>query len=238
MSTRSLPTNFTTMGHVTLLAFTSISESPFTSTVRELSAMLPNPSLMQTPMVMSPHISKSASNLNLPIIVFSLLSCHLASIVGKDSARRGKYKMKVEVFHFYFRAATFLFKMTIPNCTTETVFYAEPRRGSTSFLPTLRRALARRMWGQGLGSVPEYFLRGYAKSRRCSTTAARFSLKAIVRALEHLRRSGSILHRKPQVQSAIALLNLGIKIVEPLRGSNPMQKVFGVPMQISRVPKR
>ena len=123
--------------------------------------------------------------------------------------------------------------MTIPNCTTENVLYAEPRRGSTFFIPTLRRALARRMWGQGLGSVPE--------RRRCSTTAARFSLKAIVRALEHLdlasaelqtrlrvmpsvreversstRRSGSILHRKPQVQSAIALLNLGIKIVEPL----------------------
>src|SRR5574344_1429782 len=111
--------------------------------------------------------------------------------------------------------------MTIPNCTTENVLYAEPRRGSTFFIPTLRRALARRMWGQGLGSVPEYFLRGYAKSRRGSTTAARFSLKAIVRALEHLRRSGSILHRKPQVQSAIALLNLGIKIVEPLRGSEP-----------------
>src|SRR5574344_1060254 len=69
--------------------------------------------------------------------------------------------------------------MTIPNCTTENVLYAEPRRGSTFFIPTLRRALARRMWGQGLGSVPE--------RRRCSTTAAKFSLKAIVRALEHLR---------------------------------------------------
>src|SRR5574344_313319 len=89
----------------------------------------------------------------------------------------------------------------------------EPRRGSTFSIPTLRRALARRMWGQGLWSVSE--------RRRCSTTATRFSLKAIVRALEHLRRSGSILHRKPQVQSAVALLNLGMKIVEPLRGSEP-----------------
>src|SRR5574344_2954817 len=121
--------------------------------------------------------------------------------------------------------------MTIPMCTTENVLNSERRRRSTFFIPTLRRALARRMWGQGLGSVPEYFLRGYAKSRRCSTTAARFSLKAIVRALEPLdlasaelqtrlrvmpsvreversstRGSGSTSLHNPQVQSAIALL--------------------------------
>src|SRR5574344_1025387 len=158
--------------------------------------------------------------------------------------------------------------MTIPNCTTENVLYAEPRvelrstsltlgitlkrvwssalaksRGSTISIPTLRRALARRMWGQGLGSVPEYdlsrgyarSLRGYAKSRRCST-AATFDFVAAVEhlrlnfvrplsrsaelnqfrsALAKSRGSGSALHRKPQIQSAVALLNLGIKIIEP-----------------------
>ena len=40
--------------------------------------------------------------------------------------------------------------MTIPICATENAFSEEPRRGSTFFIPTLRRALARRMWGQGL----------------------------------------------------------------------------------------
>src|SRR5574344_3116009 len=107
--------------------------------------------------------------------------------------------------------------MTIPNCTTENVLYAEPRvelrstsltrgitlkrvwssalaksRGSTFFIPTLRRALARRMWGLYLYCVPEYFLRGYAKSRRCS----RARTYDFVAAVEHLRRSGSMLHRK------------------------------------------
>src|SRR5574344_2434956 len=78
----------------------------------------------------------------------------------------------------------------------------EPRRGSTFSIPTLRRALARRMWGQGLWSVSEpldlaraernWFSsaeceRGRTQfNRRCSTTATRFSLKAIVRALEPL----------------------------------------------------
>src|SRR5574344_2003053 len=101
--------------------------------------------------------------------------------------------------------------MTIPNCTTENVLYAEPRRGSTFFIPTLRRALARRMWGQGLGSVPEYdlsrgyarSLRGYAKSRRCSTTAARFSLKAIVRALEPLDLASAELQTRLRVMPSV-----------------------------------
>src|SRR5574344_1388313 len=42
--------------------------------------------------------------------------------------------------------------MTIPFYATENVLNAEPRRGSIFSIPTLRRALARRMWGLELGS--------------------------------------------------------------------------------------
>jgi hypothetical protein len=110
-------------------------------------------------------------------------------------------------------------------------------------ITTLRRALTWRMWGLNMRSVPEYFLRGYAKSRRGSR-ARTFDFNGnLVAAVEHLRLnfvrplsrsaelnkfrsalaktrgSGSILSRNPQVQSAIALLNLGIKRVERLRRS-------------------
>src|SRR5574344_790322 len=125
--------------------------------------------------------------------------------------------------------------MTIPICTTEksetgseydlSSGYAERRRRSTFSIPTLRRALARRMWGLNMRSVPE---------PRRGSRARTF---AFVAAVEHLRRSGSIIHHKPQVQSAIALLNLGIKKVERLRRSKHMQKVFGVPMQFLAYPR-
>src|SRR5574344_1503364 len=128
--------------------------------------------------------------------------------------------------------------MPILNCATEkSEEDSEPRRGSTFFIPTLRRALARRMWGLEICCVPE--------RRRCSTTAIWFPLKSNVRALEPLdlasaelqtrlrvmpsvreversstRGSGSTSLHNPQVQSAIALLNLGIEKVERLRRSS------------------
>src|SRR5574344_2560267 len=97
--------------------------------------------------------------------------------------------------------------MTIPNCSIENVLNAEPRRGSTFFIPTLRRVLARRMWGLYLYCVPEYFLRGYAKSRRCSR-ARTFDFVA---AVEHLRRSGSILHRTPRYKALSRFLTWGLR---------------------------
>src|SRR5574344_1218755 len=80
------------------------------------------------------------------------------------------------------------FLITIRYCTNENVLNTERRRRLTLSIPTLRRAKARRMWGLYPRDAPE--------RRRCSTTATWFSLKAIVRALEHLRRSGSTSLRK------------------------------------------
>ena len=110
--------------------------------------------------------------------------------------------------------------MIIPFCTIgNSEAGSEPRRGSTFYIPRLRSAIALCTWGLCSKVEPE--------PRRGSTAATKFSPKSNVHALEHLRLfayprkkySGSIFHRKPQVQSAVALLNLGLKIVEPLRGS-------------------
>src|SRR5574344_2319033 len=83
------------------------------------------------------------------------------------------------------------------------------------------------MWGLYLCCVPE--------RRRCSRARTFDFNGCLVVAVEHLRRSGSILPRAPQVQSAVALLNLGIKKVEPLRGSefctNFAKATFRVPTQ-------
>src|SRR5574344_1410759 len=104
-----------------------------------------------------------------------------------------------------------LFFMIIPHCTIENVLNTGRRRRSTIFIPRLRSAIALCTWGLCSEVEPE--------PRRGSTAATRFSLKADVHALEHLRRSGALHRYSPHIRRAKALLNVGIKKVEPLRGS-------------------
>jgi hypothetical protein len=118
-------------------------------------------------------------------------------------------------------------------CTIENILNIERRRRSTLSIPRLRSAIALCTWGLCSEVEPE--------PRRGSTAATRFSLKANVHALEHLRLfayprkkySGTQHRYRPHIRRAKALLNVGIEKVERLRRSAyPLDKSYSEPVSL------